>query len=94
MQIWRMHPDGSQPEQMTFDENANWFAHPSPDNRWIAYIAYTTDEKQNHPFGKNVKLRLMNPETKVVKDLHPSFSAGQAPSTPLHGVLTAGRLRL
>jgi len=54
MQIWRMNNDGSHPEQMTFDENSNWFPHPSPNNKWIAYIAYISDEKQNHPFGKNV----------------------------------------
>ena len=76
MQIWRMDPDGSLQEQMTFDENANWFPHPSPNNKWVAYIAYTTDEKQNHPFGKNVKLRLMDPKTKVVKDITPVFYGG------------------
>ena len=76
MQIWRMGADGSQQEQMTFDENANWFPHPSPNNKWVAYIAYTKDEKQNHPFGKNVKLRLMDPKTKVVKDITPVFYGG------------------
>jgi TolB protein len=76
MQIWRMHTDGSQPEQMTFDENANWFPHPSPNNNWIAYIAYTADEKQNHPFGKNVKLRLMDLKTKAIKDITPVFYGG------------------
>ena len=76
MQIWRMHTDGSQPEQMTFDENANWFAHPSPNNKWIAYIAYTIDQKQNHPFGKDVKLRLMDIETKAITDITPVFYGG------------------
>jgi TolB protein len=76
MQVWRMHPDGSGPEQMTSDENANWFPHPSPDNKWIAYIAYTTDQQQNHPFGKMVKLRLMDPKTKGVRDLTPVFFGG------------------
>ena len=77
MQIWRMLADGSKPEQLTFDENSNWFAHPSPDNKWIVYIAYTTDEKQAHLFGKNVKLRLMNLETKAIKDITPVFFGGQ-----------------
>jgi len=77
MQIWRMQADGSNPEQMTFDENSNWFAHPSPDNKWLVYIAYTSDEKQSHLFGKNVKLRLMDPNTKVIKDLTPVFYGGQ-----------------
>jgi TolB protein len=76
MQIWRMNNDGSNPEQMTFDEYANWFPHPSPDNKWIAYIAYTTDEKQNHPFGKNVKLRLMDVKTKNIRDITPVFFGG------------------
>ncbi len=77
MQIWRMGADGSNPVQLTFDENSNWFAHPSPDNKWIVYIAYTSDEKQNHLFGKNVKLRLMNLETKAIKDITPVFYGGQ-----------------
>lgn len=77
MQIWRMLADGSKPEQLTFDENSNWFPHPSPDNKWMVYIAYTSDEKQNHLFGKNVKLRMMNLETKEIKDLTPVFYGGQ-----------------
>lgn len=77
MQIWRMLADGSHPEQLTFDENSNWFAHPSPDNKWLVYIAYTSDEKQNHLFGKNVKLRLMNLQTKEIKDITPVFYGGQ-----------------
>jgi Tol biopolymer transport system component len=76
MQIWRINNDGSNPEQITFDENSNWFAHPSPNNKWIAYIAYTSDEKQNHPFGKHVKLRLMDIKTKYVKDITPVFFGG------------------
>jgi TolB protein len=77
MQIWRMLADGSKLEQLTFDENSNWFAHPSPDNKWIVYIAYTSDEKQAHLFGKQVKLRLMNLETKAIKDITPVFFGGQ-----------------
>jgi len=77
MQIWRMLADGSNPEQLTFDENSNWFPHPSPDNKWIVYIAYVSDEKQQHLFGKQVKLRLMNLATKQIKDLTPVFFGGQ-----------------
>lgn len=77
MQIWRMRANGSKPEQLTFDENSNWFPHPSPDGKWIVYIAYITDEKQNHFFGKQVKLRLMNVETKEIKDITPVFFGGQ-----------------
>ena len=77
MQIWRMHTDGSNQEQLTFDENSNWFAHPSPDGKWIVYIAYLSDEKQQHLFGKQVKLRLMDLTTKAIRDLTPAFYGGQ-----------------
>jgi Tol biopolymer transport system component len=39
MQIWRMQSDGTNQEQLTFDDNSNWFAHP-PDNKWIVFISY------------------------------------------------------
>lgn len=77
MQIWRMQPDGSNPEPMTSDAYSNWFPHPSPDGKWLVYIAYTKDQKQNHPFGKEVVLRLMNLETRKIKDLTPVFFGGQ-----------------
>jgi Periplasmic component of the Tol biopolymer transport system len=77
MQIWRMLANGKKPEQLTFDDNSNWFAHPSPDGKWIVYIAYISDEKQNHLFGKQVKLRLMNLENRSIKDITPVFFGGQ-----------------
>lgn len=77
MQIWRMRANGSKPEQLTFDDNSNWFPHSSPDGKWIVYIAYTSDQKQAHLFGKQVKLRLMNLETKEIQDITPEFFGGQ-----------------
>lgn len=77
MQIWRMLANGKKPVQLTFDKYSNWFPHPSPDRKWIAYIAYIADQKQNHPFGKQVKLRLMNLETNEIKDITPEFLGGQ-----------------
>lgn len=77
MQIWRMESNGKNPEQLTFDENSNWFPHPSPDGKWIAYLAYTSDQEQAHLFGKQVKLRVMNLETKEIKDITPEFYGGQ-----------------
>lgn len=77
MQLWRMDPNGKNQEQLTFDQNSNWFPHPSPDGKWIVYIAYTSDQKQNHLFGKQVKLRLMNLKTRDIKDITPVFFGGQ-----------------
>lgn len=62
MQLWRMKPDGSAQEQMTFDEDLNsWFAHVSPDGKTVAYIAYHKGDLKpsEHLPGKNVELRIM-----------------------------------
>ena len=77
MQIWRMKPDGSDPEQMTFDNHSNWFAHISPNNKVATIITYIEDQKEGHPFGRQVKLRLLDLETKKIKDLTEEFYGGQ-----------------
>jgi TolB protein len=60
MQIWRMKPDGSGKEQVTFDENNNWFPHISPDGKWIAYITFPPEiNPGDHPSYKRVRLMLM-----------------------------------
>jgi TolB protein len=60
MQIWRMRPDGSHPEQMTFDEYNDWFPHISPDGKWIVYIAFPIDmDPWSHPFYRQCYVRLM-----------------------------------
>ncbi len=69
--IFRMRPDGSGIEQVTFDERVNWFPHFSPDGRWMAYISY---EKGTitHPADLDVQLRVMpteGGESKVVVEL-------------------------
>lgn len=77
MQIWRMHTDGSGKEQLTKDQYSNWFPHPSPDGKWIVFITYMEDQKQEHPFGKDVRLRLMNLKDKSIKNLTDVFFGGQ-----------------
>ncbi len=60
MQIWRMKPDGSGKEQITFDQYHNWFPHISPDGKWIAFISFPTNiDPDSHPSYKRVMLRLM-----------------------------------
>jgi len=60
MQIWRMKPDGSGNEQITFDEYNNWFPHISPDGKWMVFLSFpTTVDPGDHPFYKRVMLRLM-----------------------------------
>jgi TolB protein len=60
MQIWRMKPDGKDPEQITNDDLNNWFPHISPDGRWIAFISFPAEiNPADHPYYKRVYLRLM-----------------------------------
>jgi Tol biopolymer transport system component len=61
MKIWRMKADGSDQQQVTFgDDTRDWFAHPSPDGKWIAYVSFGTDvEIGNHPANKDVSLQIM-----------------------------------
>ncbi len=60
MQVWRMKPDGSGKEQMTFDQYHNWFPHLSPDGKWIAFISFPIDiDPNSHPSYERVMLRLM-----------------------------------
>ena len=60
MQIWRMRPDGSDKEQLTFDECHSWFPHISPDGKWIVFISFPMDiDPDAHPSYKDVMLRLM-----------------------------------
>jgi len=70
MQIWRILPDGSNPERMTLDEMNNWFPHISPNGKYMVYLAYGNDVLPgDHPFYKHVSIRLMNLETRETKIL-------------------------
>lgn len=77
MHLYRMKPDGAGQEPLTNDEFDNWFPHPSPDGKSIAYLAYVKDQKGRHPFGQEVKLRLMDLSSRRIRDLTPVFFGGQ-----------------
>jgi TolB protein len=60
MQIWRMKPDGSGREQLTFDEYNDWFPHISPDGKWIVFISFLPEiDVNSHPSYKRVMLKIM-----------------------------------
>ena len=77
MHLYKMRPDGSEQTQLTFDVYDNWFPHPSPDNKSVAYISYMEDQKGQHPFGKDVKIKLLDVTTLATQDLTPIFYGGQ-----------------
>ncbi len=68
MQIWRMRADGSQPEQVTFDDKHNWTAHPSPDGKSILILSYDKDVS-GHAANKDVTLRILNVADGKIRDL-------------------------
>jgi Tol biopolymer transport system component len=63
MQIWRMRPDRSAPEQVTSDEFNNWTPHPSPDGKSILVLSYdkgATSRPADHPADKDIAFRVLN----------------------------------
>jgi TolB protein len=74
-QIFRIRPDGSGMQQLTFDRRVNWFPHPSPDGRHFAYISYP-EGTTGHPPDKAVILRIMAPDGSAQRDLD-AFNGGQ-----------------
>jgi Tol biopolymer transport system component len=60
MQIWRVKADGTEKEQLTFDEYHNWFPHISPDGKLLVMISFPPDiDPNSHPSYKNVMLRVL-----------------------------------
>lgn len=74
-QVFRMRPDGSGIEQLTFDGRVNWFPHLSPDGRKMVYISYP-EGTLGHPADKQVILRVMHPDGGEPRDLA-TFNGGQ-----------------
>lgn len=81
--LWRMNPDGTAQEQVTADEPyADWFPHPSPDGKWIAFLSFDKRVK-GHPANQNVVLRLMpmaGGKAKVIATLFGGQGAINVPS--------------
>ncbi len=76
MQAFRMKADGSEQQQMTFDEEWNtWFPHISPDRRQVVMIAYRKGDVApgEHVPHKHVELRLMNADGSNVRTVAKLF---------------------
>ena len=58
--VYRAKERFEAPMQFTPDDDYNdWFAHPSPDGKWIAFLSYDKSVK-GHPPDRDVVLRLMS----------------------------------
>jgi TolB protein len=61
LQIWRMHPDGSNPEQVTSDDLMNRTPHISPDGKLMVMLSYKKDVV-GRLVNRYVMLRVMSLE--------------------------------
>ncbi|MBF4632584.1 PD40 domain-containing protein [Clavibacter michiganensis subsp. phaseoli] len=57
-QLARVREDGSELEQLTFDERVNWFPHIDPAGKTVAYLSYPPGTT-GHPGDLPVELRLV-----------------------------------
>lgn len=60
-QIWVMNVDGSDQRKLFADDHVNWFPHPSPDGKYLLYLAYPPGTL-GHPANLRVALCLATPE--------------------------------
>ena len=74
-QCFRMRPDGTGIEQLTFDERVNWFPHIAPDGQSIVFISYPPGTT-GHPPNKDVILRFMQADGSGQRDIA-AFLGGQ-----------------
>jgi hypothetical protein len=68
MQIGRMKPDGSHPEQVTFDQFKNWTPHPSPDGKSIVFLSYDPSVT-THAANKDITLRILSTGDNKIRTL-------------------------
>ena len=68
MQIWRVRTDGSEAQQLTSDGSNDWFPHPSPDGKWVAFLSYEKGVK-GHPANQDVMIRMMPAEGGAIQVL-------------------------
>jgi len=77
MQIWRMDANGDNPIQLVFSPHSDWFPHPSPDGKSVVFIRYMEDQREDHPFGRDVKLVMLDLSCGEERDLTGVFYGGQ-----------------
>lgn len=82
MQIWRMRPDGSEPQQITSDDFNNWTPHPSSDGKSILILSYDKSVT-GHPTNKDIVFRIINVadgKTRVLVDVTGGAGSDNVPN--------------
>jgi TolB protein len=77
--IWRFPADGAGPgdskaERITNDAQQDWFPHPSPDGKWIAFLSFPPGTP-GHDTKTSVHLRMMPASQPPVPAASPAGSA-------------------
>ena len=80
-QLFRMRPDGSGLEQLTFDERVNWFPHLSPDGSQLASVSFPPGT-QGHPADREVIIRLIASGGGTPRDLTTVFGGQGTMNVP------------
>ncbi len=77
MQIWRMDKDGQHQQQIVDSVHSDWFPHPSSDGKRLVFLRFIKDQGQDHPFGQNVQLMMLDLASKNVEAATTVFFGGQ-----------------
>ncbi|PZR95294.1 MAG: biopolymer transporter Tol [Candidatus Nephthysia bennettiae] len=83
-QLFRIRPDGSALQQLTFDERVNWFPHLAPDGSQLAYVSFPPGTL-GHPADREVIIRLMAPGGGTPRDLATVFGGQGTMNVPSWG---------
>lgn len=75
-QIGRIRPDGSDLQQLTFDERVNWFPHLAPTGSTAVYLSFP-DGTEGHPADKTVRLVLVSEDDWQHGRIVAEFNGGQ-----------------
>jgi Tol biopolymer transport system component len=79
-QLFRIPVAGGEPEQLTHDERVNWFPHPSPNGRSIAYVSFPPGT-EGHPADLDVIVRRRD-ETGAIHDIAEVFGGQGTMNVP------------
>ena len=84
MKIWRMRPDGTGQEQVSFGDFNDWFAHLSPDGARMLYVSYPLSVPAAvHPHNQRVMIReqlVSSGEVRVLAHLYGGQGTMNVPS--------------
>ncbi len=74
--IGRIRPDGSNLEQLTFDQRVNWFPHIAPSGILAVYLSFPPGTR-GHPADRDVQLVLVTGDDWANGTVVASFTGGQ-----------------